>query len=307
MVTLLLSSVSVTVADKMSDVTSWVDGGEVPQPQVMVSGYSVNPVMLMPGDEAILTVTLENTQITPVTNWIRHLRVEPYVDNVRTDSTIDAYTTKVLTMDAYVKEAKIVKNGLFDGSSVKSFNEYSKVGVIGPGKDLDLNFKIEVPNEVGIYMVNFYADIGDVDGGSSKSINYQIPIIVSSTVELIPVNVPNVLEKGSVIEIEVANTGRGDAGSIVVVSSVDDVTLKASKVYIGNLKAGESKVIEFVVDDVQSEGEEEIVLKALYKNGINEHESEALHLDVYLKGETISTGSPRWLFGMLENILMIFS
>ena len=156
-------------------------------------------------------------------------------------------------------------------------------------------------------MVNFYADIEDIEGGSSKSINYQIPIIVSSTVELIPVNVPGVIEEGSVIEIEVANTGRGDAGSIAVVSSVDNVTFKTPKIYVGTLKSGESEVIEFVVDDVQSDGEEEIVLKAIYKNGINEHESEALHLDVQLKGESLSTGSPGFLFGVLEHILMIFS
>ncbi|MDY6932324.1 MAG: hypothetical protein SVJ22_10465 [Halobacteriota archaeon] len=223
-------------------------------------------------------------------------------------TTIDASTTKVLAMDAYVKEAKIVKNAFFDSKSVKSFNEYSKVGVIGPGKDLDLNFKIEVPNEVGIYMVGFYADIEDVEGGRSKSINYQIPIIVSSTVELIPVNVPSVIETGSVIELEVANTGRGDASSVAVLSNADNnAVFKASKIYVGNLKAGESKVIEFVVDDVQSDGVKEIVLKALYKNGINEHESEALHLDVELKKESIPAVIPGWLFGMLENILMIFS
>ncbi|MDY6964411.1 MAG: CARDB domain-containing protein [Halobacteriota archaeon] len=308
-ISMLLMMVIPVAADTISyeDAISWVEGGKVPQPQVMVSGYTITPDALMPGDEAILTVRLENTQEDPIDGWKRGLRSEWYEGGWQSGkgkTIVDADITKTLTMDAYVKKAYISGNDVVGDKSIKVYNEYSKVGVIGPGKELDLSFKIVAPDKGGIYMVKFYAEIEGVDGTASKEIRYQIPLIVSSTVELIPLSVPSTVGDGSVIKMEVANTGLGDASSITVISDADDVKFEVRKVYVGTLKAGESSTAEFTVKNVSGTGQKEATFRATYKNGINEHESDPLSLT--MKPVTKSNPKNSGLINrLLEYVFMI--
>ena len=282
LVSVFIVSTVPAIADTVDNVKSWVDGGITPAPQVMVSGYSVSPEILMPNDEAILTVTLKNTQDRTITGWNRHLRYEGYGEqNYREGPIVDASTSKTYTMDAYIEKASISDYSILAGKNVKVYNKYSNVGVIGPGEELDLNFKIKVPSENGIYLVKFFADIEDINGNNSKGIRYQIPLIVSSTVKLFPEkNVTTAVEAGSVIGIDVANTGAGAANSVIVTSYANDnITFKAKEIYIGTLKPGESKFVEFEVNDIPDAAEkEEVAFKATYKNGINLHESEELRI-----------------------------
>ena len=280
----IISAVPAT-ADTMSDVKSWVDGGKAPAPQVMVSGYSVSPEILMPNDEAILTVTLKNTQGGTITNWNRRLRYEDFGEtNHHEGPIVDASTTKTYTMDAYIEKAYLSDYSILTGKNVKVYNKYSNVGAIGPDEELDLSFKIKVPSENGIYIVKFFADIEGIDGNNSKGIRYQIPLIVSSTVELFPLkSVPTTVEGGSVIGIEVANTGAGEAKSVIVTSDASDITFKAKEIYVGTLKPGESTTVKFEVDNISDTGKKEAVFKAIYKNGINVHESRPISLSLDCK------------------------
>ena len=295
---MLLISAFPVGADTMGDVTSWVSVEGIPKPQVMVKGYEVYPEALMPGDEGVLTVTLENVQDDPITEWKRGLKYDHQWERYN-DEVVDADSEITLTMNAYLTKAYLTCR------DVDVLNEYSKVGVIGPGKTIDLSFKIVVPQEVGIYMLGFFAEFEDIGGGDCKDIRYQIPIIVSSTVELIPQSVPTPIKAGDIIEIEVANTGIGTAESISVVSDSTDIKLMASKIYVGSLEAGASKVVKFYVEDVTGVCQNELILKTEYKNGINEHESDPLILS--LESEDISEAqkSPGIITSLVRQILIL--
>ena len=260
-------------ADTMEEITHWVNGKESPKPQVMISSYTVNPEILMPGDEAIVVVTLENTQDDTIKNWVRDLRYEGYEGEEDPGKTIiDADTTITLSMDAYIDEAYI------DSREIKVYDRYNNVGSIGPGKELDLAFKIKVPSKEGIYIANFFADIEDPEGNRCRSIKHPIPIIVSSTVELIPLSTQLSIQETGLIKIEVANTGLGGANTISVTSESKGLLLEPENMYIGGLGAGESTNIEFKVENVIDYDNQVATFKANYKNGINRHES--LPIDV---------------------------
>jgi len=295
---MLLISAFPVGADTMGDVTSWVNVEMIPKPQVMVNGYKFYPEALMPGDDAILTVTLENVQDDPITEWKRGLKYDHQWAQYN-DEVVDADSEITLTMNAYLTKAYLT------GKDVDVLNEYSKVGVIGPGRTIDLSFKIVVPQEVGIYMLGFSAEFEDISGGDCKDIRYQIPIIVSSTVELIPQSVPTPIKAGDIIEIEVANTGIGNAESISVLSDSTDLKLKAPRIYVGSLEAGASKVVEFFVEEVTGTGQNELLLKTEYKNGINEHESAPLVISVEMEGRSTTQKSPMIITSVARQILIL--
>lgn len=297
-VSVLLISAFPVGADTMGDVTSWVNVESTPIPQVMVKGYEVYPEALMPGDEGVLTVTLENVQDDPITEWKRGLRYDHQWAQYN-DEVVDADSEVTLTMNTYLTKAYLTSK------DVDIQNEYSKVGVIGPGRTVDLSFNIVVPDEVGIYMLGFYAEFEDLDGRDGKDVRYQIPIIVSSTVELIQVNAPSQIEEGDAIEIEVVNSGIGSAESISIVSDSDDITLRAPKIYVGSLEAGESKVVRFYVEEVTVEGQIELTLKSVYKNGINEHESDPLVISAYSVDISEEEKSPMFLSSVVRQIMVL--
>lgn len=297
-VSVLLISAFPVGADTMGDVTSWVNVESTPIPQVMVKGYEVYPEALMPGDEGIITVTLENVQDDPITEWKRGLKYDHQWAQYN-DEVVDADSEVTLTMNTYLTKAYLTSK------DVDIQNEYSKVGVIGPGRTVDLSFNIVVPEDVGIYMLGFYAEFEDLEGRNGKDVRYQIPIIVSSTVELIQVNAPSQIEEGDAIQIEVVNSGIGGAESISIVSDSDDITLRAPKIYVGSLESGESKVVQFYVEEVTVEGQIELTLKSVYKNGINEHESDPLVISAYSVDISEEEKSPIFLSSVVRQIMVL--
>ena len=261
-----------TGAMDVNDVTNWVNGKEQPKPQVMVSGFEIEPEVLMAGDEAVVTITLENTQDKPITGWKRDIKYDHRWSINKTkaiyeDEIIDADTTITLTMDACIKEAYISCEG------IKVYNKYRNVGALGPGRELDLAFKIKAPLKDGIYIVNFNADIEDTDDNRCKSIRYQFPLTVSSTVELIPKSTTESIKETGIIRLEVVNKGLGDAESITVISKSEGLVLEPGELYVGELIAGKSTAIEFKLKNVTDYGRQIVAFEAEYKNGINKHKS----------------------------------
>jgi len=256
----------------VNDVTDWVNGKEQPKPQVMVSGFEIEPEVLMPGDKAVVTITLENTQDKPITGWKRDIKYDHRwpINKTKTiyeDELIDADTTITLTMDACIKEAYVSCDGL------KVYNKYRNAGALGPGRELDLAFKIKAPLKDGIYMVNFNADIEDTDGNRCKSIRYQFPLTVCSTVELIPKSTTESIKETGIIKLEVVNKGLGEAECITVTSKSEGLVLEPGELYVGKLIAGQSNTIEFKLKNVTDYGKQAIAFEAEYKNGINKHRS----------------------------------
>mgnify|MGYP000188550873 CR=1 FL=1 len=255
----LLSSTNLCFADDV-DVDNLLDRCEIapdPKPSVMVYDYKLSPETLMPGDVGVLTITLKNMQDKPIKRKISITTSHP---NVNTET--------YYTMDAYIKEAHIVER------EFKVYNSYSSAGVLGPDSKVDLGFKIKAPLEEGIYMLKFVADIEDTHGESSKGIRYFIPVVVAGTVNLLPQEVSE-----DEVRLEVVNEGLSDVNNVYViavtaVTTAGMVECQPEKVYIGKIKHGESAIAAFKVNKTKiGEGVPRAVFKAVYKNGINKHES----------------------------------
>ena len=231
-----------------------------PKPSVMVYDYKLSPEALMPGDVGVLTITLKNMQDKPIK---RKISITTSYPNVNTET--------YYTMDAYIKEAYIVER------EFKVYNRYTSAGVLGPNEKVDLAFKIKAPPEDGIYMLKFVADIEDAHGESSKGIRYFIPVVVTGTVKLLPQEVTE-----DEVRLEVVNEGLSDVNDVYVVAvpavtTAGVVKCQPERIYIGKIEHGESAIAAFKVDanETRTEGgvPRRAVFKAVYKNGINEHES----------------------------------
>ena len=236
-----------------------------PKPSVMVYDYKLSPEALMPGDVGVLTITLKNMQDKPIK---RKISITTSYPNVNTET--------YYTMDAYIKEAYIVER------EFKVYNRYTSAGVLGPNEKVDLAFKIKAPPEEGIYMLKFVADIEDAHGESSKDIRYFIPVVVTGTVKLLPQEVTE-----DEVRLEVINEGLSDVNDVYVVA-VPAVTtagvVQPEGIYIGKIEHGESAIAAFKVDANETRTEEGVprqaVFKAVYKNGINEHESRQISVAI---------------------------
>jgi len=242
-----------------------------PIPSIMVYDYELSPETLMPGDVGVLTITLKNMQDKPIE---KDVDIKSEIKG-SSGYVIDIDAETRFTMDAYIKEAYIVER------EFKVYNRYSSAGVLGPDSKVDLAFKIKAPLEEGIYMLKFIADIEDMEGKSSKGIRYFIPIVVTGTVNILPLEVFE-----NEVRLEVINEGLSDVNGVYVVavstagiaSGASGAKYQPEKIYIGKIKSGESAiaVFNFNVNKAKNEAWVEntnAVFKAVYKNGINKHES----------------------------------
>jgi hypothetical protein len=304
-VLVLLPSTNTVFADEVDELLDQCAIAPDPKPSAMVYDYKLSPEILMPGDVGVLTITLKNMQEEPIEKDvdIKDEIVESYttreetitVENTTTveDTTTETRTTTVktttekgttdtvkekiepvkraididaetrFTMEAYIKEAYIVENDF------KVYNRYISAGVIGPDEKVAFAFKIKAPAEEGIYMLKFIADIEDMEGKNSKGIRYFIPVTVAGTLNIVPLEVSQ-----SEVRLEVINEGLSDADCVyVVVSDAKGVEFACDKIYLGRINYGESAIAAFVVKRAEKGENTEAIFKAVFTNGVNEHET----------------------------------
>ncbi|RCV63227.1 hypothetical protein C5S53_14860 [Methanophagales archaeon] len=260
----LLTSANTVFAGDVEDLLSKCEIAPDPKPSAMVYEYELSPETLMPGDVGVLTITLKNMQDKPIEKDMKLSK--PYV------ASVDAETR--FTMDAYIKEAHIVARAF------EVENRYTAAGVIGPNEKIKLPFKITAPLKDGIYMLKFIADIEDMAGKGSKGINYFVPVVVSGTVNILPQEVSE-----NEVRLEVINEGLSDVTCVYVVAVVtnaEGIESPSESRYLGNIKSGESAIATFEVN----KGEvNKAVFKAVFKHGINKHESNQVCVIIPSSGE----------------------
>ncbi|UYZ39469.1 MAG: hypothetical protein N2V74_01365 [Candidatus Methanospirare jalkutatii] len=235
-----------------------------PVPALTVTGYELSPEVFLPGDVGILKVTLKNTQEEPIEK-----SVELEEPGEKSKTVVETETT--FTMDAFISEAYIVERDF------KVFNRHTSVGFVGPGDETELAFKIKAPQSPGIYMLKFVADVEDAHGNICKGIRYYIPVTVSHSLRIYP---QNVSEGG--VELAVVNEGLGGVQAVFVeVSRENGVEIdECSKIaYIGDMDAGEMKTASFKINE-KGGGNGEVCFVARFKNGINEHRTDEVCVNV---------------------------
>jgi hypothetical protein len=266
----LFSSTNPIFADDVDDLLSKCEIAPNPKPSAMVYEYELSPETLMPGDVGMLTVTLKNMQNGPI---LKDVDIKSDIKGT-SGYAVDIDTTTRFTMDAYIKEAHVVARAF------EVENTYISAGVIGPNEKINLPFKITAPLKEGIYMLKFVADIEDMASKKSKGIHYFIPVVVSGTVNIAPQDVSE-----NEVRLEVINEGLSDVTCVYVVAVVSNATgieNPPERMYLGNIKSGESAIAAF---EVNKEEMSRAVFKAVFKHGINKHESNQVCVIIPSSGE----------------------
>ena len=211
---------------------------------VRLEECSVYPETLMPGDTAIVTLTLKNSA--------------------------SEYTIDIDGID-YSMNAQIQSAELSGEEYVTVISDsYYNVGIIGPGDSVELAYNIKIDDSApdGTYFLNFNLK------GSARlySLNLKIPVTVdSSSIDAVLSETPET-NPGDII-LSVANN-RPNTIKAASVIPVGNATFEPAEYFIGTMDPDELFTVKF--DMKENNDLENIWFKLRFKNGNNWHESDAL-------------------------------
>jgi|GEM_PF-241346 len=221
---------------------------------------SLSPEVLMPGDTALLTITLKNG-------------AAQYGAGEEAGGA---------TLSTPVNETTLI--GTDEIEVLNSGN--NKVGMIGPGDEVVLYYNIKANETIpdGTYFLDFSVDAGY----DSVEICRQIPIKVdSTTVSISRAELPS----NGKISLDVANPRQNALSAVTIVPDGMGVEFSPEKYYIGSMRPDEIFTIEFDLSSLEPSINENLSFKSIFKNGDTWHES-----DVYTMASTMisaNTGSAK--------------
>jgi len=239
-------------------------------PAVMVTGYTVEPGVLMPGDTGTVTLTIKNPFLDFQASETE-TTVSPSGTTEQTTSTTSTrgLNAKIETirLSSSTKEVEWLTAGT-------QRTEYFNLGALGPGESMTITLPIKAVAYArdGTYFPEVYIE---VDNGQ----NVRFPVRVEvdkSEVQLLEQDIPTEISisESRKIALVVANNRPNMVNGVNVVlrSSSSDFEFTPAGVYVGNLGAYEQRTVEFTLSPL-AEGSKTIAFEATYKNGNNVHAS----------------------------------
>ncbi|WOF16918.1 hypothetical protein F1737_09580 [Methanoplanus sp. FWC-SCC4] len=239
---------------------------------VIVTDTSITPDVLMPGDKALIYVTLKNTATSATLT-----KTEPQTSLV-TDINP---TIQSVFLDGR-KEIKVLEgNSQFSGD-------------IGPGQTIKLTFLIEAGEKEGIFFPTLRVGVK-----GAESVSYPIPVNVNTQIatakkpaiifDQTPGKVVNPGDEINIV-LNVSNQGKSTAEDITIKLSPEESSVAAKNqgtYYINSLYPGESRTL-FV--DLISDREAEpkihtIPLKVTYITSGGEEKTELSGINIDIKGK----------------------
>lgn len=181
---------------------------------VIVTDHTVVPSVVMPGDQALLHVTIMNAASTSTKTE------STYLSSVYSVSTSES-------ADMYLVIGSVYLDGRGDIRVLEGNSAFT--GVLGPGQSMDLAFLIQVPEKSGIYFPQLRIR---VRGG--ESVIYPIPVNVNMPIFSMKVPVIRVSQDelpfvapGETIEtgITIVNIGQSAAQEISVSVLPEDMMI----------------------------------------------------------------------------------
>jgi len=229
------------------------------EPAVMISEYTLDPSVLMPGDSAMLTVTVYNA--------------ETAAKQTTTQSTVAVTTTTTVQTDSgTIRRIQVTTS--YDGDKKISANSYyDDVGIIASGKSIPFIFKMTADDNIteGWYFPKVKVNL---ESDSHQDVEYPIAIQVSnSTVDLVPKELPSKISiSGSTgVTFTVVNNFEASVDAVTVEPvEIEDLDISPKSVFVGTIDSDSSEDVSFSVNPT-SKGEFNLSLVVSYKNGGNVH------------------------------------
>jgi hypothetical protein len=224
---------------------------------IMITSYSLNPQILMPGDTTELIITLTNTETTSTTTSTSYSGNNPTLVIVDTNS-------------ATIENVWITSDG--DGEySIKANKNFEDIGDLAPGSSISISFELtsHINISEGLYYPIINVDVEDV-----QDVKFPIPIRISNLSSLL-------LEKE--VPSKISNSG---STPIILTfvnkkqTTINDVTLNVinserihispNTFYLGNVSSGSSQDITFYLKPIKK-GFENLSFSVNYRYGYNTH------------------------------------
>ena len=228
---------------------------------------SVNPSVLMPGDEAVMAIELQLNSATTGSS-ASPAASGPGMMGMASSSS----TTKT-------QSSTPVNRTLLRGSKAIAVltKDYRDVGMIGPGDRIVLYYKIKADENIstGTYLLDFSV-LGP--GQSIADIRRQIPVKVdSAAVSMARADSSN----AATINLNVANPRENTLNAVTIIPAVpsgsNSIEFYPDRYYIGTMDPDEVFTISFSVQssDVKPQGKPvNLSFVAQYKNGEQWHLSQ---------------------------------
>ncbi len=228
-------------------------------PTVMITDYSLEPETMLPGDTAILTVTISNTETTATKTETE------YEDNLPISQTVQ-------TISATLRNIWITSDG--DGLyTVYAHDNYRNVGDLSPGNSITLSFALSAHENL---TEGFYFPIINVDVLGSQNVNYPFPVRVGSySATILAKDVPKMISSsGSTpIILTVVNNRKSPITDVIITADVNQsISVSPASMYIGTLNSEASQDITCSLHP-SILGKQNISFKVTFRNGKNIHNS----------------------------------
>jgi hypothetical protein len=205
----------------------------------------LSPEVLMPGDTALLTITLKNG-------------AAQYGTGQEAEGATLATPVNRTTLLG-TDEIKVSNSG------------NNKVGMIGPNDEVVLYYNIGANEGIpdGIYFLDFSVDAGY----DSREISRQIPGKVDSTnISISRAEHPS----DGQISLDIANPRQNTLNAVTIIPEGDGVEFSPEKYYIGTMKPDEIFTIKFDLASLSPSSQaKNMSFKSVFKNGDTWHESPA--------------------------------
>jgi hypothetical protein len=214
----------------------------------------VNPEVLMPGDEAVVAIELQNGAASYGVG--------------RDAGAGSSAQTRVLSTP--------INRTMLEGSDeiLVISKDQTDLGMIGPNDKVTVYYKIKALGNatIGTHLLDFSV----IGGYDMLSINREIPVKVdSAAVSMAQAEVPT---KPS-INLNVANPRENTINAVTIVPSAPGIRFSPDEYYIGTMDADEVFTISFGVDSDNPskpvKGPINLSFVAKFKNGDTWHESPA--------------------------------
>lgn len=261
-------------------------------PTVAITGYTVNPSVLMPDSLGTVTVTIKNTAETATVS-----------EKSGQLSTVDYSTVKTTDINVNIENVHLEGNGI----DVMT-KDFARVGEIGPGQSIPITFSIQAPDKSGMYYPEVWVD---TTGG--RSTRYPIPVNVNTAVGIQrqAILIMDSSLTGSVnpgdeipVTITVSNAGQtlADDVTITVENVSSSIAPKNADLYhLGAINAGEQKTIDLVLlsDKQTNPGLVRVPVSIAYSAIDGVSETQTTGIDVMMKGKaelgfvSVDTNPPR--------------
>jgi uncharacterized membrane protein len=247
-------------------------------PTVTITGYQVNPPVLMPDSLGTITVTIKNTASSATVK-----------ENTGQTSADSFQTTKTTDINVNIERVSLEGKGITVVSK-----DFEQVGAIGPGQAIPITFSVRAPLASGMYYPEVWVD---TTGG--KSTRYPIPVNVNTAIGI---------QKQAILIMDTQIAGTANPGEEIPVTVsirnaggtlADDVVVKIENVgstvapknadlyHLGSIGPGEQRSADLILlsDKRAGSGLVRIPVTITYNAIDGPLRSQTTGIDVMMKGK----------------------